>query len=52
LRFTAQVRNAFLFTKYKGADPEVGGSIVNTVGIDNNINPLLRTFNFGVSIGL
>jgi TonB-dependent starch-binding outer membrane protein SusC len=47
LRFTAQVRNAFVFTKYKGTDPETGGS-----GIDNNTNPLLRTFNFGVNVGL
>jgi TonB-dependent starch-binding outer membrane protein SusC len=50
LRFTAQVRNAFVFTKYKGTDPENAGG--GTVGIDNNTNPLLRTFNFGLHIGL
>jgi TonB-linked SusC/RagA family outer membrane protein len=43
----AQVRNAFIFTKYKGTDPENANS-----GVDNNTNPLLRTYNFGISIGL
>jgi TonB-linked SusC/RagA family outer membrane protein len=52
----AQVRNAFIFTKYKGTDPEnaAAGGLNNltTPGIDNNTNPLLRTYNFGISIGL
>jgi TonB-linked SusC/RagA family outer membrane protein len=47
VRVFAQIRNAFVFTKYKGTDPENA-----TVGIDNNTNPLLRTYNFGISIGL
>jgi TonB-linked SusC/RagA family outer membrane protein len=46
IRIYAQVRNAAIFTKYKGSDPEAG------IGIDNNTNPLLRTYNFGLSIGL
>jgi TonB-dependent starch-binding outer membrane protein SusC len=56
LRLTAQVRNAFVFTKYKGTDPETAGAPLaqnnGGVGIDNNTNPLLRTFNFGLNIGL
>jgi TonB-linked SusC/RagA family outer membrane protein len=47
VRVFAQIRNAFVFTKYKGTDPENA-----TGGIDNNTNPLLRTYNFGISIGL
>lgn len=53
VRVYAQVRNAFVFTKYKGADPELNFS--NTTnsqfGVDNNTNPLLRTFTFGLNVG-
>ena len=53
VRVYAQVRNAYVFTKYKGTDPELNSS--NTTnsqfGVDNNGNPLLRTFNFGLSVG-
>jgi TonB-linked SusC/RagA family outer membrane protein len=58
LRLYAQVRNAYVFTKYKGADPElnyVTNSTVNVnskAGVDYNTNPLLRTVTFGLSIGL
>lgn len=52
VRFTAQIRNAYLFTKYKGSDPELSGTAATAVGIDNNTNPLLRTFNFGINVGL
>jgi TonB-dependent starch-binding outer membrane protein SusC len=46
VRVFAQVQNAFTFTKYTGLDPELG------VGFDNNVNPLNRTFTFGINIGL
>lgn len=58
VRIYAQVRNAYVFTKYKGADPELtyltnGSANVNSaVGVDYNTNPLLRTVTFGLSVGL
>lgn len=57
VRVYAQVRNAFLFTKYKGSDPELNNydptatSDTGAYGIDNNTNPMLRTFNFGLAVG-
>ncbi len=54
LRIYGQIRNAFILTKYKGTDPEnfaVGAQYGNG-GIDNNTNPMLRTYTFGLSIGL
>lgn len=44
MRVNASVQNAFVITKYKGADPEVGG------GIDNNFYPRPRTFVLGVNL--
>ena len=44
LRLNANVQNVFIVTKYKGADPEIGG------GIDNNFYPRPRTFVFGVNL--
>jgi iron complex outermembrane receptor protein len=38
LRVNFNVQNAFIITKYKGADPEIGG------GIDNNFYPRPRTY--------
>lgn len=58
VRIYAQVRNAYVFTKYKGADPELTFTNINTAnvnsqaGVDFNTNPLLRTFTFGLSVGL
>ena len=58
VRIYAQVRNAYVFTKYKGADPELtyltntGANVNSAVGIDYNTNPLLRTITFGLSVGL
>ena len=46
LRFTANVQNAFLVTKYKGVDPEVFS------GIDNNFYPRARTFTLGLALGI
>jgi len=53
VRVYAQVRNAFVFTKYKGTDPEnynVGG--FGNGGIDNNTKPLVRKYTVCFSIGL
>lgn len=47
VRVFAQVQNAFTFTNYKGVDPELG-----VLGIDNNVNPLNRTYTLGVTLGL
>ena len=44
LRANANVQNAFIVTKYKGADPEING------GIDNNFYPRPRTFVFGLNL--
>ncbi len=54
IRLFAQVQNAFVFTSYSGLDPELNfSSTTNSqVGIDYNTNPLLRTFTFGISVGL
>lgn len=53
VRVFAQVQNPFTFTSYKGLDPELGvlNNGVNT-GIDNNVNPINRTYTFGINIGL
>jgi TonB-linked SusC/RagA family outer membrane protein len=54
LRLYVQVQNAHVFSKYKGLDPELNSSnITNSAfGIDNNTNPMLRTFTAGLSVGL
>lgn len=44
LRLNFNVQNAFVITKYKGVDPEIGG------GIDNNFYPRPRTFSLGASL--
>jgi len=44
LRFTANVQNVFVITKYKGLDPEMNG------GIDNNFYPRPRTIVFGLNL--
>jgi TonB-linked SusC/RagA family outer membrane protein len=44
LRFNLNVQNAFVITKYKGADPE------NASGIDNNFYPRPRTFVAGLNL--
>lgn len=51
LRVYAQVKNAFLFTKYTGFDPEIAGGILDS-GIDRGAYPQARTFAFGVDIKL
>ena len=44
MRFNFNVQNAFVITKYNGADPEVNG------GIDNNFYPRPRTFIAGLNL--
>ena len=43
-RFSFTVQNAFIVTKYRGIDPEVGN------GIDNNIYPRPRVFMLGFNL--
>ena len=43
LRINASVQNAFILTKYKGLDPEIGG------GVDNNFYPRPRVFALGLN---
>ncbi|MCD8166562.1 MAG: TonB-dependent receptor [Bacteroides sp.] len=53
LRLYAQVQNAFTFTKYDGADPEIGYGVEDNgwvSGIDVGYYPRPRTVLFGVSI--
>jgi TonB-linked SusC/RagA family outer membrane protein len=49
LRVYANAQNAFNFFKYKGFNPEVGGTPLNA-GIDANVYPLSATYNFGVNL--
>ena len=51
VRFYSSVQNAFVFTGYKGLDPELNFSPTTNVqaGIDLNTNPLLRTITFGIN---
>lgn len=51
LRIYAQVRNAFVFTKYSGFDPEISGGILDS-GIDRGAYPQARTYAFGIDIKL
>jgi len=45
VRLFAQAQNLLTFTKYTGIDPELGA------GLDNNTNPIFRTFTFGINVG-
>jgi len=49
LRIYAQVKNAFVFTKYSGYDPEIAGGILDT-GIDRGAYPQARTYAVGLDI--
>lgn len=52
IRFYLSVNNVYTFTRYKGSDP----STVNITGLEhgidwhNDINPMARTFSFGINI--
>jgi len=45
VRANLNIQNAFIFTKYKGVDPEIGG------GIDNNFFARPRVFVVGLTFG-
>lgn len=49
LRVYAQVRNAFILTKYSGFDPEISGGILDT-GIDRGAYPQARTYSVGLDV--
>lgn len=52
LRMYVSESNAFLITKYKGLDPEVGSWNPLQAGIDGGTYPQARVFTFGVNVGL
>jgi hypothetical protein len=52
LRVYANVTNAFLITKYKGLDPEVGSWNPLRAGIDNGFYPQSRTITLGINLGI
>jgi len=53
VRIYAQVSNGFLWTKYKGTDPEssVNGNSNTTPGIEKNSIGQARTFTVGLNVG-
>lgn len=50
VRVYASVQNAFIFTKYKGMDPEVGYNEGFSSGVDLGYYPRPRTFMVGANI--
>jgi TonB-dependent starch-binding outer membrane protein SusC len=52
LRVYGSIQNAFVFTSYPGANPQVSQSQASTeLGIDGGSYPVPRTFTLGVNIG-
>jgi hypothetical protein len=58
VRVFAQIQNAFVATKYTGADPDLSGTVNtgnsaanNTPGIDLRVNPIPRTYTIGFNVG-
>lgn len=53
LRVYAQVSNAFILTKYSGADPEIStnGNDQLAAGVERNTIPQGRSFTFGLNLG-
>lgn len=49
-RFYVSVENLFTFTKYTGADPEIGAMSSFDIGIDRGIYPQSRIFRLGTSM--
>jgi TonB-linked SusC/RagA family outer membrane protein len=52
LRVYVNVSNAFLITKYKGMDPEIGSWNPLTAGYDNGFYPQPRVFTIGANLQL
>ncbi len=46
-RFFVQGQNLYVWTKYKGADPDN----ISAGGIDQSVSPQIRTISFGLSVG-
>lgn len=53
LRVYGLVQNAFIFTPYKGSDPEANTNRVSNInfGMDNRAVPMPRTFMLGLNVG-
>jgi hypothetical protein len=51
-RVYASVQNAFVITNYSGLDPELSSSSTTNraPGLDWNVNPVPRTFTFGLNL--
>jgi len=49
VRLYAQVKNAWVFTKYSGFDPEIAGGIFET-GVDRGAFPQARSYAIGVDL--
>jgi TonB-dependent starch-binding outer membrane protein SusC len=49
IRIYAQVKNAFVITKYTGFDPEIAGGVLDT-GIDRGAYPQARTYALGIDV--
>jgi TonB-linked SusC/RagA family outer membrane protein len=47
LRVFAQGQNLYVWSKYKGADPDN----ISTQGIDNAVSPQIRTISAGINVG-
>ena len=52
LRVYLQVRNAFVFSKYAGFDPELGNGNIMETGVDRGAYPQPRTYSFGIDFKL
>ncbi len=50
IRLYAQVKNAFVFTKYDGFDPEVAATGLLDSGVDRGAYPQARSYTVGVEI--
>ena len=53
-RIYTLVQNAYTFTKYKGLDPEVNSNITSNIayGVDGRSVPPIRSFTFGINVGI
>ncbi|MGO4288218.1 SusC/RagA family TonB-linked outer membrane protein [Chitinophaga sp. RAB17] len=53
LRVYGLVQNAFIFTKYKGSDPEANTNRDSNInyGVDNRAVPMPRIFTLGLNVG-
>ena len=47
MRFFVQGQNLYVWTKYKGADPDN----ISAAGLDQAVSPQLRTVSFGLNLG-